>query len=66
MLQFYPYVQKCVTIYMHHTESARKQRDSQIIPDLGVLIARIVHGALLAPRIYRWLLDFWKISGLFF
>lgn len=29
------------------------------------LSAELIHVALLAPRIYRWLLDFWKISGIF-
>jgi len=31
----------------------------------GIIRAEIIHVDLLAPRICRWLLDFWKISGLF-
>ena len=31
----------------------------------GGLSAELIHVALLVPRIYRWFLDFWKISGIF-
>jgi len=46
---------------MHQGESTR-QLGSQVIPELWFITMEL-HVNLLVHRIWKWLLDFWKICG---
>jgi hypothetical protein len=49
---------------MHRTESFGWQRGSQFIPEFCVFSIVLAWRHLPGARIWRWLLDFWKICGL--
>jgi hypothetical protein len=43
---------------------ARATNFCTVAPNIcGFSVWNVRHGTLLAPKIFRWLLDFWKICG---
>jgi hypothetical protein len=52
----FPYTQKCVSLQMHQAASTRT------LQNCGPSACNLLYVTLLAPRIWRWLLDLLKIG----
>ena len=56
-------LQTNVSVHMHQAESTRQVWGSQVTQELWLLSAELASCHFLAPRIWRWLSDFWKNCG---
>jgi hypothetical protein len=54
---------KCVSFHTHRAENSGNSGVHISLQNFGLSIWNFLHVTLTDPRIFRWVLDLWKICG---